>query len=120
MSPFSGPRRSWGVDPRTGRFASLKFADYHLPLNADIDRIEVEVAIVACHSASRVALGAIGVVGVAAAIANAVYHATGKRYYDLVITADRVMRLLTGVWVQPNSSVVHASVTSRMQVLTPR
>jgi len=36
-------------------------------------------------------LGEIGIVGVAAAIANAVYHATGKRIRDLPITLDKVM-----------------------------
>jgi xanthine dehydrogenase YagR molybdenum-binding subunit len=66
-----------------------------VPVNADTDTIEVEVADSSVPLGITGGLGEIGVVGVAAAIANAVYHATGKRFHDLAITPGRVMRLST-------------------------
>jgi xanthine dehydrogenase YagR molybdenum-binding subunit len=83
-------------DPRTGRFASLNFADYHVPVNSDIGSIEVEFVEVPDSSVPlgiKGGLGEIGVVGVAAAIANALHHATGRRFYELPITPDRVMQV---------------------------
>jgi xanthine dehydrogenase YagR molybdenum-binding subunit len=85
-------------DARTGRFASVNFADYHVPVHADVGSIEVEL--IECDDPSvplgiKGGLGEIGVVGVAAAIANAVYHATGNRVYELPIRPGHVMNAVT-------------------------
>jgi xanthine dehydrogenase YagR molybdenum-binding subunit len=82
------------VDHALGRFMNADIAEYHVPANADIQDIKV---IFVDEPDSRVnplgikGVGEIGIVGVAAAIANAVYHATGKRVRDLPITLDKVL-----------------------------
>lgn len=81
-------------DPRTGRPVTDNFADYAIPVNADIPEIEVEllnhpdpvINTLGCRG-----IGEIGITGTAAAIANAVYHATGKRVRDLPITPDKLL-----------------------------
>ena len=82
------------LDHAFGRFMNHNLAEYHVPVNADIHDIDV----IFVHEDDDVVnplgakgLGEIGVVGVAAAIANAVYHATGKRIRELPITLDKVM-----------------------------
>ena len=82
------------LDERFGRIVNGNLAEYHVPVNADIGAIEVEV--VEENDAEFNVLGArgigeIGITGVAAALANAVYHATGKRVRDLPITLDKVI-----------------------------
>ena len=69
-------------------------AEYHVPVNADIHDIEV----VFVHEDDDVAnpigvkgIGEVGLLGVAAAVANAVYHATGKRVRDMPITIDKLL-----------------------------
>ena len=81
-------------DPRDGRIVNANLADYHVPTNADIGRIDVDV--VPEHDPYINALGArgigeIGITGVAAALANAVYHATGVRVRELPITLDKLL-----------------------------
>jgi xanthine dehydrogenase YagR molybdenum-binding subunit len=82
------------VDPRFGHVVTQNFADYHIASNADIGRIDVawldETDEHANPMGSR-GIGEIGIVGAAAAIANAAYHATGVRVRDLPITADRFL-----------------------------
>jgi xanthine dehydrogenase YagR molybdenum-binding subunit len=66
-----------------------------VPVNADIHDIEVIFVDEPDKTINPMGLkgvGEIGIVGVAAAIANAVYHATGTRVRDLPITLDKVMR----------------------------
>ncbi|MCA6118008.1 xanthine dehydrogenase family protein molybdopterin-binding subunit [Bradyrhizobium sp. WSM 1738] len=82
-------------DHRFGRVMNANIAEYHVPVNADIHDIKVIFvdepdAIV--NPLGIKGLGEIGIVGVAAAIANAVYHATGKRVRDLPITLDKVIQ----------------------------
>ena len=70
-------------------------AEYHVPVNADVHDIEVifvDEPDGAINPLGIKGLGEIGIVGVAAAIANAVYHATGKRIRDLPITLDKLQR----------------------------
>jgi xanthine dehydrogenase YagR molybdenum-binding subunit len=73
---------------------NANIADYHVPVNADVHEIKV---IFVDEPDSLVnpmgikGLGEIGIVGVAAAIANAVYHATGKRIRNLPITLDKLL-----------------------------
>ncbi|MGV3639564.1 MAG: xanthine dehydrogenase family protein molybdopterin-binding subunit [Adhaeribacter sp.] len=82
------------IDQSYGRFINHDLAEYHLPVNADIR--DIEVIFVEEHDEivnplGVKGLGEIGIVGTAAAIANAVYHATGKRVRDLPITLDKLL-----------------------------
>ena len=82
------------MDHRYGRFMNHNLAEYHVPVNADIH--DLDVIFVDEHDdivnpLGVKGLGEIGIVGLPAAVANAVWHATGKRIYDLPITLDRVM-----------------------------
>jgi xanthine dehydrogenase YagR molybdenum-binding subunit len=83
------------IDHDLGRIANADLAGYHVPANADI--YDIEVIFVdepddIINPLGIKGLGEIGIVGVAAAIANAVYHATGKRVRDLPITLDKLQR----------------------------
>ena len=83
------------TDHRFGRFMTHNLADYHVPVNADvhaIDVIFVDEKDDEINPLGVKGVGEIGIVGTAAAIANAVYHATGKRVRDLPITLDKLMR----------------------------
>jgi xanthine dehydrogenase YagR molybdenum-binding subunit len=82
-------------DHRFGRIMNPNIAEYHVPVNADVHDIKVifvdepdEIV----NPLGIKGLGEIGIVGVAAAIANAVYHATGTRVRDLPITLDKLQR----------------------------
>ena len=82
------------IDPRCGRVANANLAEYHVPVNADVG--DIDVIFVDEHDPHVNSLGAkgigeIGITGVAAAIANAVYHATGKRIRDLPITPEKLL-----------------------------
>ena len=82
------------VDQTFGRFMNHNLAEYHVPVNADvhdIDVIFVEENDTIVNPLGAKGLGEIGIVGVAAAIANAVFHATGKRIRDLPITLDKLL-----------------------------
>ncbi len=83
------------MDHRFGRYMNHNYAEYHIPVNADvppaIDVIFVEEHDDVVNPLGAKGLGEIGIVGVAAAIANAVFHATGRRVRDLPITLDKVM-----------------------------
>ena len=81
------------IDHTFGRIMNADFAEYHVPVNADvhdIDVIFVDEPDTNVNPMGIKGLGEIGIVGVAAAIANAVYHATGKRVRDLPITVEKV------------------------------
>ncbi len=83
------------TDHRFGRFMTHNLADYHVPVNADVHAIDVlfvEERDDEINPLGIKGLGEIGIVGTAAAVANAVYHATGKRVRDLPITLDKLMR----------------------------
>ncbi|WGR97611.1 xanthine dehydrogenase family protein molybdopterin-binding subunit [Bradyrhizobium sp. ISRA443] len=81
-------------DHRFGRIMNPNLAEYHVPANADVRDIKVifvEEPDELINPLGMKGLGEIGIVGVAAAIANAVYHATGKRVRDLPITLDKLL-----------------------------
>ncbi len=83
------------VDDNLGRIVNADIAEYHVPVNADVHDIEiifVDEPDDIINPLGVKGLGEIGIVGVAAAIANAVYHATGKRVRDLPITLDKLQR----------------------------
>jgi xanthine dehydrogenase YagR molybdenum-binding subunit len=81
-------------DSATGLPATRNLADYHVPVHADIHPIEVYFAgepDYAFNPMGARGMGEIGITGAAAAVANAVYHATGKRVRDLPITIDKLI-----------------------------
>jgi xanthine dehydrogenase YagR molybdenum-binding subunit len=82
------------IDPNTGRYVNADLAEYHLPVNADVGTIDVHFVEENDPYVNPIGVkgaGEIGITGVAASIANAVYHATGKRIRELPIRVDRVM-----------------------------
>jgi xanthine dehydrogenase YagR molybdenum-binding subunit len=82
------------IDPRFGRFVSASMADYLVPVNADIrnvDAICVEEVDPRLNPIGAKGLGEIPIVGVAAAVANALYNATGVRVRSLPITIDKIL-----------------------------
>jgi len=80
-------------DPRSGRIVDPSLAEYHVPVNLDVPQIEIHFLNIPDPYTPMGAhgLGEIGITGVAAAIANAVFNATGKRVRDLPITLDKLM-----------------------------
>jgi xanthine dehydrogenase YagR molybdenum-binding subunit len=83
------------VDHNFGRIMNANIAEYHVPVNADVHDITVifvDEPDDIVNPLGIKGLGEIGIVGVAAAIANAIYHATGKRVRDLPITLDKLLR----------------------------
>jgi xanthine dehydrogenase YagR molybdenum-binding subunit len=82
-------------DHQFGRIMNADIAEYHVPVNADVQDIQVifvDEPDEIINPLGVKGLGEIGIVGVAAAIANAIYHATGKRVRDLPITLDKLQR----------------------------
>ena len=83
------------IDHKFGRIMNANIAEYHVPVNADVHDIQVIFVDEPDDTVNPLGikgLGEIGIVGVAAAIANAIYHATGKRVRDLPITLDKLQR----------------------------
>ncbi|MFF2145136.1 xanthine dehydrogenase family protein molybdopterin-binding subunit [Kitasatospora sp. NPDC058190] len=85
------------VDPRTGHVVNHDFAEYHITASADVD--EIEAYWLPEHDPHVNAMGSkgigeIGIVGTAAAVSNAVWHACGVRVRDLPITLDKVLHAL--------------------------
>lgn len=82
------------VDPRYGGFINADFAEYLIPVNADIGSIEVEFIDEPdprINEAGVKGLGEVVMTGVAPAIANAVFHATGRRVRDLPIRIEDLL-----------------------------
>ncbi len=82
------------IDQNFGRFVNQSLAEYHVPANADvsdIDVIFVEEHDEIVNPIGVKGLGEIGIIGTAAAIANAIFHATGKRIRTLPITLDKLL-----------------------------
>ena len=81
------------IDHRYGRIVNANIAEYLVPVNADVQDIKV-IFVDESDDSNPLGVkgvGEVGIVGVPAAIANAVYHATGKRVRDLPITLDKVL-----------------------------
>ena len=82
------------IDHRYGRMMTTNLADYHVPCNADVHSIEtdfVEEEDKIVNPLGVKGMGELCLVGIPAAIANAVFHATGKRVRDLPITPDKLI-----------------------------
>lgn len=83
------------LDPHFGDYVNHDFAEYHIVTNADVGSIEVawiDEDDPHVNPLGAKGIGELGIVGTAAAIANAVYHATGIRVRDLPITLDKLLR----------------------------
>lgn len=80
-------------DERTGRIVNASLADYHVPVQMDVPPIEILYTNKPDPQAPMGArgIGEIGITGVGAAVANAVYNATGIRVRDLPVTLDKLM-----------------------------
>jgi len=82
-------------DQKLGRIMSRDFADYHIPTHADV--VELEAMFLPLEKDEHVnpagvkGIGEIGITGAAAAIANAVFNATGVRIRELPITPDKLL-----------------------------
>jgi xanthine dehydrogenase YagR molybdenum-binding subunit len=82
------------IDHRYGRYVNNNFVDYHVPVNADIPQIDalfVNKPDPYINPMGAKGMAEIALVGMAAAVANAVYNATGKRVRDLPITPDKLI-----------------------------
>lgn len=82
------------IDERYGRWVNNNFADYHVPVHADVPAIEavfVDKPDPILNPVGSKGMGEIALIGFAAAVANAVYHATGKRIRELPITPDKLI-----------------------------
>jgi xanthine dehydrogenase YagR molybdenum-binding subunit len=82
------------IDHRFGRIINPDLQHYHVPVNADIHAIEtmfVEEDDRVVNPLGVKGMGELGMVGIPAAIANAVFHATGKRIRTLPITPDKLL-----------------------------
>jgi xanthine dehydrogenase YagR molybdenum-binding subunit len=82
------------TDHRFGRFMNHNLSEYHVAVNADIHDIDVVFVEEDDRIVSRLGakgVGEIGLVSVAAAVSNAIYHATGKRIRSTPITPDKVL-----------------------------
>jgi xanthine dehydrogenase YagR molybdenum-binding subunit len=80
--------------PSIASFTNVNFGEYLVPVNADIQNLDivfVEEHDPYINPIGAKGIGEIGIVGVAPAIANAVYHATGKRVRDLPITIEKLL-----------------------------
>lgn len=82
------------IDQNFGRFMNHNLAEYHVPVNADVH--DIDVIFVEEHDSivnplGVKGLGELGIVGTGAAIANAVFHATGQRVRELPITLDKLL-----------------------------
>src|SRR5437763_12850689 len=81
-------------DARNARVVNANLADYHVPVHADvppIDVIFVEEKDEHVNPIGAKGIAELALVGVAPAVANAVYHATGRRVRDLPITPDKLL-----------------------------
>ncbi|UIR56848.1 xanthine dehydrogenase family protein molybdopterin-binding subunit [Sphingobacterium sp. SRCM116780] len=82
------------LDPKSGGLIGDDLAGYHFPVNADAPIIDVSFIGKAdpyINPTGAKGLGEVGIIGTAAAIANAIYHATGKRIRNLPITPDKIL-----------------------------
>ncbi|MEU6476394.1 xanthine dehydrogenase family protein molybdopterin-binding subunit [Streptomyces sp. NPDC047017] len=87
------------MDPVFGDFVESDLASYHVPAHADVPRIEahwIEETDAHLNPMGSKGIGEIGIVGSAAAVGNAVHHATGVRFRELPLTPDKVLGALAG------------------------
>jgi xanthine dehydrogenase YagR molybdenum-binding subunit len=81
-------------DTRTGKLVNHDLAEYHVPVNADVPQLEVvflDERDVHANPLHAKGIGELGISGAGAAIANAIYNATGVRVRDYPITLDKLL-----------------------------
>ena len=84
-------------DPTYARYTNHNLAEYHIPVNADIPDMQIEFVPETdpyINALGVKGIGEIGIVGVAAAVANAVFNATGRRLRSLPMTPDKMLEAL--------------------------
>ena len=82
------------IDPVYGRTVNENLAEYHVPVNADIGTVDVTVLNIhdtKFNPLGSRGIGEIGITGTAAAVANAIYNATGKRVREYPITPQKIL-----------------------------
>lgn len=87
------------MDERFGDYAECDLASYHVPVCADVRSVEaqwIEEDDPHLNPMGSKGIGEIGIVGTAAAVANAVHHATGVRFRELPLTPDKLVQALEG------------------------
>lgn len=85
------------TDARYGNFVNHDLAEYHVPTNADVPQIEVvflEELDDMANPLKAKGIGELGISGAGAAIANAIYNATGVRVREFPITLDKILKVL--------------------------
>jgi xanthine dehydrogenase YagR molybdenum-binding subunit len=95
------------ADHRLGRFMNHNYAEYHVAANADIHDVDVIFVEEDDRIVSRLGakgVGEIGIVGVAAAVSNAIFHATGRRIRSTPMTPEKVMAPGDG-WMSGDSAL---------------
>ena len=82
------------IDHRFGKWVNNNFADYHVPVHADVPDIKayfIDKPDPILNPIGAKGIGEVAYIGFAAAVANAIFHATGKRIRDLPITPDKLL-----------------------------
>jgi xanthine dehydrogenase YagR molybdenum-binding subunit len=79
------------IDHKLGRIMNADFAEYHVPVNPDVYDIKVIFVDELDNLSNPIGINGLGEIGIVG-VANAVYHATGKRIRDLPITLDKLQR----------------------------
>lgn len=105
------------TDHALGRFMNHNYAEYHVASNADTPPIDVIFVQEDDRIVSRLGakgVGEIGIVGVAAAVCNAIFHATGRRVRSTPMTPDKVMRPAPDVPPKPMEHVPAAVAAQAM------
>ena len=85
------------VDPRYGQFVNHDLAEYHVPVNADVPEVEAVFLDERDDKGNPLGIkgiGELGICGAGAAVANAVYNATGVRVREFPITLDKLLLAL--------------------------
>ena len=92
-APGSIANENSAFDERTGRIGNPSLSGYHVPAHLDVPRIDVIcTGIPDPHApAGARGVGEIGITGTAAAVANAIFNASGRRVRDLPITLDKLL-----------------------------
>jgi xanthine dehydrogenase YagR molybdenum-binding subunit len=84
-------------DPRSGKVVNHDLAEYHVPVNADVPQLDVvflKERDIHANPIHAKGIGELGICGAGAAIANAIYNATGARVRDFPITLDKLLTAL--------------------------
>jgi xanthine dehydrogenase YagR molybdenum-binding subunit len=82
------------IDHRYGKYVNANLGDYHVATNADVPKVEVifiDKKDPVTNPMGTKGIGEVGIVGVAAAVTNAIFNATGIRVRDLPVTPDKLI-----------------------------